>query len=423
MVNRDAPPPRAWVIVAMLFLFMVVNFASKAVLGLAAVPIMTELHLSHDAFGTLSASFFYLFSLSCLVTGFIVNRINTTTVIFVMALVWGVCQLAAIGTVSFELLLMSRLALGVGEGPAFPVGTHAIYKWFPNKRRTLPSAIFSQGASFGVVITLPALNWLLLTLSWHWAFGVIGVIALFWAALWFWLGAEGPIGDPQHEAQPSRPIPYRRLIFNRTMISAWLSGFGSYWGVALLVSWFTPFLVEGLGFSQRQAGWLSTVPWALSILFAIAGSWVSERLIDRGVSSRIARGVYGGGMVAIGGLALVLLPLIQSEILAFIALVLGLSLGSVIYAMQPAIIAELTPVEQRGSLLAIGTAIWSLSGVVAPVVMGHLIDAGSNAAQSYREGFVVAGSVALVTGLIGMMLMQPEATRAKLLQATSVKEG
>jgi MFS family permease len=88
----------------------------------------------------------------------------------------------------------------------------------------------------------------------------------------------------------------------------------------------------------------------------------------------------------------------------------------VIYAMQPAIVGELTPLEQRGGLLAIGTAIWSLAGVVAPVVMGHLIDAGRTA-QGYQKGFVVAGLVALTTGLIGALLMQPEKTRAKLAAA------
>lgn len=30
--------PRAWVVLAMLFLFMLVNFADKAVIGLSAVP-------------------------------------------------------------------------------------------------------------------------------------------------------------------------------------------------------------------------------------------------------------------------------------------------------------------------------------------------------------------------------------------------
>ena len=37
---------RAWIVVALLFMFMVINFADKAVVGIAAVPIMQELKLS-----------------------------------------------------------------------------------------------------------------------------------------------------------------------------------------------------------------------------------------------------------------------------------------------------------------------------------------------------------------------------------------
>jgi hypothetical protein len=40
-------PARAWIVVSLLFLFMLINFADRAVLGLAAVPIMQELELSH----------------------------------------------------------------------------------------------------------------------------------------------------------------------------------------------------------------------------------------------------------------------------------------------------------------------------------------------------------------------------------------
>ena len=79
-MSDTGPGRMGWLIVAMMFTFMLLNFASKVVLGLAAVPIMREMHLSHEQFGTLSASFFYLFSLSCLAIGFTVNRIRTTLV-------------------------------------------------------------------------------------------------------------------------------------------------------------------------------------------------------------------------------------------------------------------------------------------------------------------------------------------------------
>ena len=411
-MNGTEPGRMGWLIVAMMFTFMLLNFASKVVLGLAAVPIMREMHLTHEQFGELSASFFYLFSLSCLVIGFMVNRIRTTLVIGAMSFLWSVCQLLAVGNIGYGFLLFTRVALGAGEGPAFPVGIHAVYKWFPSDRRTLPAAIISQGSSVGVVLALPLLNILVVNLSWHWAFGVIGVLTLLWTLVWLLVGKEGPLED--REAEGTVRVPYRRLLSNPTLLAAWLCGFGGYWGVALLVSWFTPYIVEGLGFSQREAGYMSTAPWATSIFIAILCSMWSERLVKRGVSRRLALGIFGGGMVAMGGAALIVAPFIAAPIPAFVLIVLGLSLPSVIYAMQPAIAAELVPVSQRGAILSIGTAIWSSSGVIAPVVMGKLIDIGHASADGYERGFIVAGVIALVAGLIGILIINPEKAARQL---------
>ena len=128
----------------------------------------------------------------------------------------------------------------------------------------------------------------------------------------------------------------------------------------------------------------------------------------RGVSRRLALGVFGGGMVALGGAALIVAPFVAAPIPAFVLIVLGLSLPSVIYAMQPAIAAELVPVSQRGAILSVGTAIWSSSGVIAPVVMGKLIDLGHASADGYGRGFIVAGIIALVAGLVGTIVINPE---------------
>src|SRR5579871_5153335 len=69
------PTPRgAWKITFLLFLLMVVNFADKIVVGLAGVPIMTELKLSPEQFGLLGSSFFLLFSISAIGAGFVVHR-------------------------------------------------------------------------------------------------------------------------------------------------------------------------------------------------------------------------------------------------------------------------------------------------------------------------------------------------------------
>src|SRR5262247_2412197 len=81
-------PQGAWTITFLLFLFMLVNFADKIVVGLAAVPIMTELKLEPTQFGLLGSSFFFLFSIAAIIVGFIVNRVEARWVLLVLALIW-----------------------------------------------------------------------------------------------------------------------------------------------------------------------------------------------------------------------------------------------------------------------------------------------------------------------------------------------
>src|SRR6185437_11942101 len=69
-MDMDRVSPRGWLIVAMLFCFMLINFADKAVLGLSAVPIMREFGLDHTEFGLIGTSFFGFFSLSAVLVGF-----------------------------------------------------------------------------------------------------------------------------------------------------------------------------------------------------------------------------------------------------------------------------------------------------------------------------------------------------------------
>ena len=65
-MNASQPPKGAWTIILLLFLFMVINFADKAVIGLAAVPIMQELKLTPKQFGLIGSIFFLLFSVSAM---------------------------------------------------------------------------------------------------------------------------------------------------------------------------------------------------------------------------------------------------------------------------------------------------------------------------------------------------------------------
>lgn len=409
--NRSGAPRAAWLMVGLLFLFMLINFADKAVIGIAAVPLMTELRLSPRQFGLLGSSFFLLFSLSAIITGFIVNHVQTRWALLVMGLMWALTQFPMIGSVGFFTIVASRIALGAAEGPAYPVALHSTYKWFPNELRTLPTAIVAQGAGVGIMVALPALNWVIVHYSWHWAFGVLGVVGLAWTVAWLALGREGPLaasGGANEAAVTQQRVPYRRLLLSPTIIGCWSASFGAQWGLSLALSWLGAFLIKGLGLSQGSIGLLGALPAGLSVILVISTGWGSQRLLSRGVSSRVARGILGGACVALGGAAMAIMPYAPG-IAAKIALTtIGVAVPSAIYVIAQTVVGEITPVAQRGALLAISTAVSTSAGLLAPYVMGSIVQTATTPLAGFNTGFMICGVIMLVGGLIGMALIRPE---------------
>ncbi|MDU6378366.1 MAG: MFS transporter, partial [Bradyrhizobium sp.] len=325
-----ATPKGAWKVTFLLFLFMLVNFADKIVVGLAGVPIMTELNLSAEQFGLLGSSFFFLFSISAIVVGFIVNKVPTRWVLLVLALVWAVAQFPMVGSVGFTTLLICRIILGAGEGPAASVAVHAIYKWFPDEKRAMPTAILSQGSAFGVILAVPALNFVIVNYGWHYAFGALGIVGLMWSAAWLWLGQEGPLAEIELAGLREQRVPYLQLLTSRTFVGCVAATFGAYWALSLGLTWFTPFLVKGLGFSQQQAGFISILPWVFGACVVMTTGWLSQRLMARGVSTRMARGVLGATPLIFGGMLMAAMPHVDGATTRIALLVVGSGLcGSI----------------------------------------------------------------------------------------------
>jgi MFS transporter, ACS family, D-galactonate transporter len=145
---------------------------------------------------------------------------------------------------------------------------------------------------------------------------MLGVLGLVWVAAWMLFGREGTLTGAvatDTGAHVER-MPYARLISNGTVLATMATGFGAYWGLSLLIGWFTPYLIQGLGFTQREASWITTLPWAASPFIVISAGWWSQRLLARGVSTRLARGVFAGSAVALGGVALIVMPYLTGAV-------------------------------------------------------------------------------------------------------------
>jgi MFS family permease len=413
-MNETIDSRGAWATVVMVFLFMLINFADKAVIGLSSTSIIKELGLSHAQFGALGSAFFILFPISGVVVGFLSNRISTKAIMLTMSIVWAITLLPMAGTVTFSMLLASRIVLGAAEGPAFPIAIHAVYKWFGDARRAVPSSVVACGAAFGTGVVAPVLTWIIVHYGWHSAFMVLSVVGLCWAVMWLALAKDGPLDRrPADSAGATPRIPYSRLLLSRTALGVFLAGFAAYWIIALNIVWLANYLIRGLHLTPSDAAWIVLLPSVVQMILAPICAFISQSMTKAGYSSRYSRGLFGCACVVIAGVAMACLPLMPMGPLKIALIGLSFSIGSVIFTLGSTLIGEISPPTQRGALLGITNSIHTTAGLIAPVVMGIIVDVGTDPAAGFRTGYTYAGLLVASLGSIAACLIDPAADRRR----------
>lgn len=413
-----APTPdrrRAWLITAMIVTFMVINFADKSVLGLAAVPIMEELDLSNSTYGLISSSFFFLFSVSGLLVGFLSTRISSRVLLFVMTVVWAVAQLPVLVVASVPTLMAGRILLGAAEGPAASMSMHALYKWFPPERRALPSALQIGGAALGTLIAAPLVTWLIDGFGWRSAYAVLAGVSACWALLWWRVGHDGPY-DHQHTTSGSSGLrlPYRKILLTGTVLGSIASAFGAAWALSLSHAWLPAYFRTQMDMSAAASATAISAVSGFGLVLLLAISPFVDALKSRGVSSRWSSGAAQSIAVCVAGCAMAAFPFVDASGPRLVLIGLAFGVTAIAIPLHYMTTAEVVPPAQRGAVFGIVAGIGTLPGLVAPFLTGHLIDTADTPAAGYTTAFLVTGAVMLAAGAFALAAIRPERDARRL---------
>ncbi|MFG2869624.1 MFS transporter [Streptomyces sp. NPDC048338] len=419
---------RAWIVTALLVVFMMINFADKSVLGLAAEEIRQDLGLSASAFGLASSAFFLLFSISGAAVGLLADRVRPKWLLLIMAVLWSVSQAPlAIGG-GLAVLIASRVLLGAAEGPAYPVAQQTTLSWFPNHRRNLPGALIVLGITLGVLVAAPVLTWLIDHHGWRSAVAAVALVGVVWTLLWIPFGGEGPYatasdGDPPAEAssddgpgtgtgteagtgQAQPRVPYRRILATRTWIGVTIGYFSTYWVIAFALVWLPSYLRDGLGYSSAVSTQLLMLFWGLSGILVLGQAGLTGWMLRRGIASRWARGRVGGGLLLVSGASCLTLPVAPSGAVTVLLLLGAFGLAGAMGSIAATTIMELAPADRRGGALGFMNAVVTTAGLIAPTLIGSLVD--THAAEGYQYAVLITGALLLVGGTAAVTLINPD---------------
>jgi len=141
---------------------------------------------------------------------------------------------------------------------------------------------------------------------------------------------------------------------------------------------------------------------------------IADRLATQGYTARTTRALTTAAFLVVGGIALAALPYMGIPAVVVAFLILGYGCASIALPMMNAVVSQITPPQQLASTLGIFLAVQNLSGLIAPALVGILVDRASSPGAGYVFAYQMFGLSVLIGGLAIALLVHPERDAARI---------
>ena len=400
-----------WVIVALLFTAMVINYVDRQTISFLKGDLSKEFGWNEGNYADLVFWFQATYALSYLAFGRIVDRIGAR---FGFGLAFGIWQIAHMSHALAKSLggfIGGRLLLGVGEGGAFPGGIKAMAEWFPKKERAFATGLFNAGTNIGAIVTPLVIPAVVLAFGWRAAFIVTGLAGLLWLPIWLLvyrtprqqksLSAAELAHIESDPADPPGKVPWSVLLKKR---ETWAFAIGKFlidpvWWMWLF--WLPDFFGKRYHLDLKTFGPPVVAVYLLSDVGSIGGGWLSSRFIKLGWTINRARKTT---MLICAVLALPVAFAAQASNLWLAVGIIGIAtaahqgFSANLYTLP----GDVFPRSAVGSVVGIGGMIGAIGGMVMAKYAGFVLDR----IGVYTPIFVVAASVYLLA-LLAVHLLSP----------------
>ena len=407
-----------WVICALLFFATTINYVDRAVLGVLAPTLRTEIGWTDQEYGYISATFTLAYAIGFIFAGWFIDKVGTRIGYTVYLTIWSLAAAAHALVRSAFGFGAARFALGIGESGNFPAAIKTVAEWFPKKERALATGIFNAGSNVGAIIAPLTVPWIALHWGWQEAFLFIGLAGLIWTLFW-WPLYHRPAEHPKisktelaHiESDPPDPpakIPWVKLL---PLKQTWAFAIGKFLTDAIwwfYLFWFPLFMNDRFGVDLRTIGLPMITVYLLADVGSVGGGWFSSFLLKRNWT------VNGARKTAMLVCALLILPValaphVKGEWVAVILIGVAAAAHQGFSANIFTTVSDMFPRKAVGSVVGIGGFAGAMGGFFMNLGAGWL----KQNTGSYDVMFAIAGVVYLVALLI-MHLLVPKLEPAKL---------
>jgi MFS family permease len=357
------------VVLGLLCVMYFVLFVDRVSLSTAAPLMKPDLGLSNAQLGLAFSAFAIPYALFQLIGGWIGDRLGArVTLTLCCAIVTAATVLTGAAT-GFVSLFALRLALGFGEGAAFPTATRAMASWTPAGSWAFAQGITHACSRIGNALTPALVAGLLTFVSWRAAFLILGSASLVWLAIWAWYFRDNPNEDPSRDG--SAPIPWLRLA--RAILPVTLVDFCYGWTLWLFLTWIPSFFLENYHLNLQASAMFSVGVLSAGVAGNTVGGIVSDRLLRKTGSLLVARrSVIVTGFL---GAVVFLVPVILTRNLTVAAagLALAFFFAELIVAPIWAVPMDIAP-QYSGTASGMMNFGFGVAGLISPSSFGYLVD-------------------------------------------------
>ena len=394
-------------ILGVLCLMYLLLYVDRVNIATVAPQLSADLKLTHTEFGFAVSAFSYPYALFQLIGGWAGDRVGPRLALMVCGAVVCMATIFTGFAGGFASLVAARLALGFGEGSAFPTATRAMALWIPADRWGFAQGITHAAARLGNAMTPMLVAGLLAYVSWRMSFVVAGLISVTWIALWHRVSRETPrrtalqtdlAATPPAGPQPS--IPWTRLA--RRMLPVTAVDFCYGWTLWVSLTWLPSFFLQRFHLDLQHSALFSSAVLLCGVAGNMMGGLVSDRLLRRTESLRTAR--RNPILFGMLGALVFLLPVVVSHDLTVVTLCLAATCFCSELIVGPiwAVPMDIAPgyAASASGLMNFG---FGLAGIVSPVVFGALLDLTGDWTTPFYCSIVL-----LMLGAALSFLMRPE---------------
>jgi len=353
-----------WLLCAMYFLF----YIDRVNISTAASSIQQDLGLSNTELGLIFSAFAYPYAFFQIFGGWVADRFGPRRTLIGCGLIVAATTMLTGAVGGLVSLFAVRMALGFGEGAAFPTATRAMAQALPAAEWGFAQGITHSAARLGNALTPPLIALLIAVLSWRASFVIIGAASLIWVAAWLLVYREGPSAGA---ARAKVRTPWRLLAARVLPVTAVDFCYG--WMLWLFLNWLPGFFQNEYHLALGKSAAFSASVFIAGVVGDTLGGLASDRILRATGSLQKARGwLICGALLAT---FVCMVPLLFIRDVTWAAVALGGAFFCLEFVVAPiwSVPMDIAPAHagKASGLMNLG---FGIAGIVSPVVVGVIID-------------------------------------------------